>query len=841
MMRHRRSLDDLEREMHDHIERETLENIERGITPVEARDAALRAFGRPLQVAEETRGVWIPAWVDQLSQDVRCAIRNMRHHPIAAMVAIFSIAAGVGAATVTLVVRDAVFRNAPPTYRQPARLSRVQIARPDDPLRPIGNRVPAGLYRAWHAALGEQLAGSAAEVVREVRTADRTVTMPTRAVTASLFPVLGVQPIVGRTLPAPVAAGAPAPVVLSHGAWRELFDGRPECVGRPLWIDNQPFVVSGVMPERFWYGETNSPIWTVLDVERLSDEDALDVVIRRPAAATPASLEDRLRPAMVAYARQLPSQRRQLALALSGIEGTPLGRQVSVALPYFLGMAVLLTLLIACANVAVLTIAQWTARQHEVGIRAAIGASRARLVRALLTESMVVAAAGGTLAVAATLALRAFVQRSAGAAFLDLSIHPGVFIWAGLLVLLAGFLVGLAPALQQTRGLQHDPLRAIASRDRAHWRHALVVLEVALTVALLVQTSALVDGYRRWMQGTMGYDAGSLVAARVENQAGVQVTRLLEIVRALPGVESAAASSVIPFGGRGTTVRVSATSTGEAIAVERAEVGASFLSVLGVPLRAGQDFAEAPQQAPRTAIVSETLAARLFPGGHAVGGTIWVDGIRHDVVGVAADYSNHPLQPAGAVARLFTPLGPGSPQRLGFVLRSREPALLVQVVRRTLQDATAGNTVARSYTVEQVLQAGGQEILAGTAPLVPLVAIGLLMTAAGVYGVLAFVVSRRARELAVRAAVGASGAHLVHLVVVQMVKLVATGVGLGGVLMFALSRVIRAAGGAGGVFDPSPIAFAVPLLVIGAIAIIAAWLPARRASSIDPVVLLRTT
>ena len=840
MMRHARALRDLDREIREHIARETFENIQRGMAPDEARDAAIRAFGRPLQVAEETRAVWVPFWFDQLRQDIVAGVRNMRRHPVAALVAVLSIAAGAGAATITLVVRDAVFRNAPPTYRDPGQLSRVQVVRPDDPLRPTGNRVPVPLYTIWQASIGARLAGSAPEVVRDVRTADRTAAIPTRAVTPSLFPLLGVEPIVGRPLPATSEADGPAPALLSYRAWQELFDGRPDCVGRPFWIDNQPFVVSGVMPERFWYADTDSPIWTPLDVTRLPADGSLDVVIRRPAAMRPAALQALLRPGMAAYARQLPSQRRDLALAVSGVEGTPLGRQVSIAVPYFLAIAVLLTLLIACANVAVLTIAQWTAREHEIGIRAAIGASRGRIVKSLLTESMVVAAAGGTLAVGATLALRSFVLRAGGdAGFYDLSIHPRVGLSAALIVILAGILVGLAPALQQTRGLQQHPLRAIAGRDRTRWRNALVVLEVTLTVALLVQMSALLDGYRRWMQGTMGYDAARVMAARVENASGVRVARLLEAVRALPGVETAAASTVIPLGGRAPTVRVSAGTGGEAIAVERAEVSASFLPALGVPLRAGRDFAEGEREAPRTAIVNEALAERLFPGGRAVGNTIGIGGVPFDLVGVVANYSNHPLQPPGAVLRLFTPLPDGSPRQVGFVIRSREPAPLVQVVRRTLRDASTGNVVTNSYTVDQVLRGGGQEILVGTAPLVPLIAIGLLLTAAGVHGVLAFAVARRARELAVRAAIGASGADLVWLVMTQTAKLVGAGVGLGVVLTFAMSRVIRAAGGAGTVFDPPPLAFVVPAMVIAGLAVAAAWLPARRASSIDPVVLLR--
>ena len=843
-MRHRWALRDLDSEMRDHIERETLANVDRGMAPDEARDAAMRAFGSVLHAAEETRAVWIPIWLDQLRQDVAGGFRNIRRYPVAALVAVLSVAAGTAAATITLVVRDAVFRNAPPTYREPGQISRVQIGRPDDPIRPEGNRVPAALYSIWQSGFAARFAGSTPQVTREVRTGDRTAAIPIRAVTPSLFPVLGVEPIIGRTLPATPDANGPPPALLSYRAWQELFDGRTDCVGRSFWIDNQLFVVSGVMAERFWYVDTNSPIWTPLDVSRLSADQSLDVVVRRPTAMTAATLEALLRPGMTEYTTHLPPDRRHSVVAVSGIEGTPLGRQVSIVLPYVLATAALLTLLIACANVAVLMIAQWAAREHEIAIRAAIGASRGRIVRSLLTESTMVALIGGTLAVATVFALRAFVLREGGeAAFYDLSIHPRVFFSTALIVLLTGIGVGLAPALHQTRRLHLHPLRALAGGDRVRqrWRHALVVFEIAVTVAMLVETSALVDGYRRWMRAPMGFDTQPLAIAEVENASGVPVARLLDAARALPGVQSAAASTAIPFGDRGTRVRIAATPGGEAIAADCAATSPSFLSVLGVTLRAGRGFAEGERDTARTVIVNEALAARLFPNGRQIGATVWIGNVPHSLVGVAADYSNHPLQPLSAVLRVYTPLPATPVKRIGFVVRSRQPAPLVQPLRRELRDAAAGTVVSSLYTLDEITSIAGQEILVGTAPLVPLIIIGLLLTAAGVYGVLAFAVARRGRELAVRVAVGASGRDLVRLVTAHTLKLVGTGAGLGIGLTFALSRVVRAGGGGDSVYDPSLVAFAVPAIVIGALAFAAAWLPARRASAVDPVVLLRTS
>ena len=843
-MRHRQALRNLDSEMRDHIERETLGNIDRGMAPDQARDAAMRAFGSVLYAAEETRAVWIPMWLDQFRQDVVGGFRNIRRYPVAALVAVFSIAAGTAAATITLVVRDAVFRNAPPTHRDPGQISRVQIGRPDAPVRLEGNGVPAALYTIWQPRFAARLAGSTPPVTRAVRTGDRAAAIPVRAVTPSLLAVLGVEPIIGRSLPATPDTNGPSHALLSHRVWQQLFDGRSDCVGRSFWIDNQPFVVSGVMGERFWYEDTNSPIWTLLDVGRLSAEDPLDVVVRRPTAMTTATLEALLRPGVVEYAAHLPPGRRDILVAVSGIEGTLIGRQVSIVLPYVLATAALLTLLIACANVAVLMIAQWAAREHEIAIRAAIGASRGRIVRSLLTESTMVALIGGVLAVAAVFALRTFVLRAGGeAVFYDLSIHPRVFFSTALIVILTGIAAGLVPALHHTRRLHLHPFRAMVGVDgvRQRWRHALVVFEITLTVAMLVETSALVDGYRRWMRAPMGFDTQPLAIADVENAAGVPVARLLDAARGLPGVQSVAASTAVPFGNRGTRVRVAATPGGEAIAADCAATSPSFLSVLGVTLRAGRAFAEGEPDTARSVIVNEALAARLFPDGGHIGATVWVGNVAHSLVGVAADYSNYPLQPPSEVLRVYTPLPASTVQRISFVIRSSEPGPLVQPLRRELRDAAAGTVVASLYTVDEITSLAGQEVLIGTAPLVPLIAIGLLLTAAGVYGVIAFAVARRGRELAVRVALGASRRDLVGLVTAHTLKLVGTGAGAGIGLTFALSRVVRAAGGGGGVYDPSLVAFAVPAIVIGVVAFAAAWLPARRAAAIDPVVLLRTS
>jgi len=348
-----------------------------------------------------------------------------------------------------------------------------------------------------------------------------------------------------------------------------------------------------------------------------------------------------------------------------------------------------------------------------------------------------------------------------------------------------------------------------------------------------------VDGYRRWMRPSMGFDTRPLLSANVENPNGIPVGPLLDLIGRLPGVQSAAASTSVPLRMRAASTRVAGARGAEAITVERAAVTPSFFGTLGARLLAGRGLQEGGAEPGREAVLGDTLASRLFPNGRALGATAWIDGVPHEVVGIVADYADRPLQPAGTRTRVYTGL-PAAPTRVSFLVRAADPAGLTRSLARGLRDGAPGNVVGGSHTLDQVIRAGGEEILVGTAPLAPLISIGLLLTAAGVYGVLAFSVARRGRELAVRAAVGANGRQLVQLVAAQLFALVGGGLALGIGATFALSRVIRASGGAGSVFDPGPVAFVVPVAVVALLAAAAAWLPARRAGAIDPVRLLRT-
>jgi hypothetical protein len=230
-------------------------------------------------------------WLDHLRQDLVGAARGIARYPIAALVAVLSLAGGIGATTATLIIRDVVFRRPPALYHAPGELSRVQIGSPDRPIMPIGNHVPSALYAAWRdssqASTWVSMAAATETRVRSVRTTDREESVRVRSVTPEFFSVLGVSSLLGRTFsPSAEVRLQPDPgdaraVVLSHRLWRQLFDGRPDVAGQVVWIENEPHAVIGVMPERFWFSTMDGPIWTLLDLGTLSPETALEVVIRR--------------------------------------------------------------------------------------------------------------------------------------------------------------------------------------------------------------------------------------------------------------------------------------------------------------------------------------------------------------------------------------------------------------------------------------------------------------------------------------------------------------------------------------------------------------------------------
>ncbi len=837
----RRDEDDFARELEAHLALETDRLIDEGVPPEEARHLARRRFGSVTAVREHFYESRRTIWLDQLVQDFRQGFRSLRRYPVAAGVAVISLALGIGATTATLTVRDVLFRKPPPLYRESSQLSRLQLGTLRQPLRP-DSAIPGPLFEHWrHATLAATLAAATPTRVVEYRTADRADTIRLRKGTQNVFTVLGVDAAVGS------AVLTPAAVVLSDRVWRTVFDQRPDVVGSAIWIEGTPYVVAGVMPERFWFSSTDSAIWTLLAPGAASGEARVEVVARRDPGVTPAALLTQLQSGVAAYVAGLPAGERDARLAIAGIEGTPISRAVAVALPWVLAVAVLLTLLIACANVAILVIAQWTIREHEIAIRASLGATRGRVVRALLAESVVIAVLGGTLGVGVTLSFIKIIAANAGGdvRFFDLSIEPHILIEALLITVLTGIVSGIGPACLETRRLHTNPMRTLMTSDRVRqrWRHALVVMEIAVTVALFVVAGGLLGSYQRQLSRDTGFNPHPLIALRVENPGGVTASRVVDAITRIPGVAAVSAASSVPYMGSGSLETVSNDTAGSGgVRAENVSIGPSFFAALNVPIRAGRAFTTADTPLTHTAIVNELLAARLFPGRSAIGRQVWLRAVAYEIVGVVEQYVNLALQRPDLDPKLYLPLSDGgNATQATFLIRAAaDPSLLARSLRHEVPASAPGNAVANLFTLDEIITVAGQEILVGTAPLAPLVATGVMLTVAGIYGVLAFAVARRSKELALRIAIGAGARDIVQLVTFHSLRLVTLGTGLGIAATFALSRIVRASGGGGSFLDPDWPAFVLPVVLIAMIGVAATLVPSRRALRIDPSVLLRT-
>lgn len=843
--RRRREDEDFAREIAAHIQLEADRLVEDGMSPEAARLEAARRFGNAAQARERFYYSRRSLWFDQLKQDVRTALRGIKRYPIACAIAVISLGGGIGATTITLLLRNAIFLAPPPLYQDPAALYSLRSPTPESQRR----LVPAGLFNTWldDPALAGTLAASARPRQQDIRAGDQVVSRPIRAVTPDLFDRLGVRPAIGTPMHEWPVGGDP-PAMLSAGVWFNLFNMRDDVVGTSILIDGRPHTIIGVMPRRFWFGAMDGPVWTRLDVAALGHDTPLDVVIRKPAALSEAAMLERLRAGADRFAAQLPADQRRVRVNAQPVRGTPMGNAIGPFVVILLTGAVVLTLLIACTNVAVLMMAQWTSREHEIAIRASLGGARGRIVRSLLTESTLIAIAGGALGLALTFALRGLAIRNVPtAALYDLSIDWTMLVQSGLVTVAAGLLTGVAPAFYETRRLHVNPLNAIRGSDRVRqrWRHALVVFEIATTVALLVSTGAMLSSYAKSLNDSPGFDTHPLFSARVDDQNGIQPSAVLDRVRFLPGVAAAEVSTTVPYLAIGPYRQASSDpGTSAPTAVRGGAVGPEYFSTLNVRMRAGRAFADADTAGGEpVAIVNDVLATQFWPGEgppSALGRQVWIDGRPHTVVGVVTGYAMTAIvPPRPAVFTPFAQLQP-PPKRAEFMVRAGgDPLPLTETVRREIAAMGGSVTVAGVSTIDQIIRIIGQEIIVGTFPLFPLIATGMLLTAAGIYGVLAFAVSRRATELAVRVAVGATGRDLLRLVAAHSLRMLGLGSAIGVALTYALTRIAQ---GRGGVFDsPGWQAFVVPMVIILIIGAIATLIPMRRALRINPTTLLRTT
>ncbi|HEX3159493.1 MAG TPA: ABC transporter permease [Gemmatimonadaceae bacterium] len=861
----RRAADqDVADEVQHYLEQATAAHRARGCSPDDALRAARLELGNVTGVRDRVRAYGWENAVDTALTDVRYAARRLRAAPSFTVITVLTLALGIGGTTAIFsAVRPILFEPLP--YPHSDRIAAILEIGAD------GSR-NAGTFGMYRGLLERNRSFEAMAVLKPWQPTMTGQHPPERLegqrVSASYFRVLGVPPAVGRSLqPSDDRPGGPEVVILSDALWRRRFGGDRAIVGRQVTLDDRSALVIGIMPHDFENVlAPSAELWAPLQYD-MAQGVAWGHHLRTVARLRPGvDVEQAAREVDVLGHAVLREQRpatyggelRLTAVALhDDITGGVRG-----ALLAFLG-AVTVVLVIACVNVTNMLLARGVRRRGEFALRAALGAGRGRLVRQLLTESLLLAAMGGVVGMAvAVLGVRALVALSppglprVGA----IGVDGIMFAFGAGITTLIGVAFGLAPALKAARGDPHQALqqgsrRAAGGHRRA--RGALVVAEVALALVLLVSAGLLLRSLERLFAVPVGFDASRLLTMQVHT-VGLELRepgatnrffgQVLEAVGGVPGATAVALTSQLPLSGDvdeyGAHFEATPSAPARSYSVFRYAVSAGYIEAMRIPLRRGRMLDERDRaDAPRVALISESLARRSFPGADPIGQRLRLgpqDGPPHTIVGVVGDVRQMSLGLSESSAVYI----PGAQSwfadgTMSLVVRTRgDAAALSPAVRTAVWSVDDDQPVVRVATMDALLAASAAErrfvlILFGAFALAALV-----LAVAGIYGVLAGSVAERTREFGVRSALGASRGRIVVGVLRQGMTLTGLGVAIGLAGAAAASQSIAAL--LFGVSRLDPVTYLGVVTLLGLVSLIACWVPAWRAARVDPAIALRT-
>jgi putative ABC transport system permease protein len=805
-------------------------------------------------------------------REVRSAIRALTAQPGFTAVAVLTLALGIGATTAVYTVVHAVLL-APLPYHDPESVVL---------LHEVSPRFPNPISVSWQNYLDWRDRSTSFDTMAAFRTTQLTLTgageaerVTARMVTSTLLPMLRVEPVLGRTLVAgDDEAGAPGVVLLSHSLWTRRFGASPAVTGRAIQLDAQPFTIIGVLPadfELFQPAELYLPIgpWAAT----LPDDRGWHPGIFPIARLREGVAIGRAQVEMHAISAQLEAEyplfNRDIRASVRPVHEV-LVQNVRPALLMLLG-AVALVLLIACANIANLLLTRAVARQKEIAVRSALGGTRARIVRQLVIESVVLACVGGAAGVlvaawsVSVLEMMVMALPRAGTIAMD----GAVLVFALAVSLASGLVFGLAPAIQGTRldireALNEESRGSSGSARHQRMRNAFVVTQIALALILLVGAGLMVRSFAALQRVDPGFDPSHLLAVDLPLSPTLYeddlprtriVEQMLDAVRALPDVDGAAVATALPMLPGGALIHFNIAgrpprgSEDYLLAGYRA-VSVGYFETMGIPLRRGRTFAAGDREgAPRVGIINESMARHHFadvdPIGQrfAVGTEPGDDPPWIEVVGVVADV----LQSfeAGSSAEYYLPYAQypnpvlrGMYRNVSLVARAAHgsPTALVPSIRAALQRVDRDQPLVRVRAMEQAM---GETIAARrmqTWLLTLFAVVALALAIIGVYGVMSYTVSQRAQEIGVRMALGASRHEVVCMVVWQGARLTAAGIVTGligaAVVTRAMQGLLVHAG------DSDPVAFVVAPVLLGAAALLASYVPARRAASLAPSIAL---
>lgn len=878
----------LQEELAEHLAYQTEENLRAGMPPTEARRQAALKLGAAQTIRERHHAEHSIPLIENLLFDLRYAVRMLLRSPGFSFIAIATMALGVGATTAIYSVIDATLLH-PLPYPHPSELVRIEANLPGVGAHDVGFSIPelrdlqnSGIFQYVSLCFfgTDTLTGSG---------------QPTRiagkSVTPAYFAVLGVDAQLGRTFdPHDATPGFNNELVISDGLWKRAFGADPHILGRTLRIDNDPAHVVGVMPAGFRdQGQTSEQVSTELwAAGGFSDDPApppmrgtrlpFEAIARLQPGLSPEAAQGRL-DALVAslkkqYSADYPSQ-GAWALHLTPLAETLVGN-VRQSLLLLFG-AVGLVLLISCVNVANLLLARASARGREMAVRQALGAARVRIIRQLLTESLLLFVLGGITGFAVLFCARKFLLQFVPESLPrlnDISISWGVLAFAIVVSVAAGTIFGLAPAwltsrLNLTATLRQEGRGSSGSRRRSRLRHVLVIGELALSLVLMIAAGLLLRSFWDLFKVQPGFNPTRVMTIetslpnpndpktdiyRTATQEAVFLREALRRIRTIPGVEETAVSdrAAIPLGHGQSDRRMtplvregSGVQSSQPPLIDTLIVSPEYFHLLGMTLLRGRLFIDQDlEDTPSIAVINQAAARKYWPNQDPVGKRVHLlgrlGGARPDwttIVGVIADARTESLADAG-IPQIYLDIYQYPFKFLAFYLRGPvDPAAIPAQVRTQIQSVDAELPVFHAETLDDVLSSSLSVRRFSMEMVALFAATALLLAGLGIYGTISFLVNEQSHEIAIRLALGAQRSNILRMVLNQGLTLAAVGAGVGLVGALIVSHLM-----AGLLYGVSPYdltIFAGVTAVLTVVAIAASYIPALRAMRLDPITTLR--